>query len=505
MNRTTKQPNFRAAVLLGLIFAASSVMAQTTFTINALSDSPDNDPGDGICSTGTFIGDPPPFVLECTLRAALEEANASSAPATIELSESIPRTIPNLSIINVGSPLPTITSEITLAGDTHPDWEQEGATHLVLRGTNSGSYSGLRFQSGADGSTVRSIGIERFGGNGILIQGGDGYTIESNVLGGSWNATTYAYSGNDANGLVITGSSSNMINRNMIVANGANGVLIQDGAASNALQGNVIGLRRTAGSGPFRPQDGNGGHGIVIFESAGQGNSIGFLEGNTISNNGFSGILVRADSQVVLGNRIGTPHDGEIAPGFDSADYGNGLHGIQVIGSDNIIGTQGSSRNLIGHSGENGIVVGSDTSAPADGNEINSNWIGINPDGDDLGMEIGIQILSGANTVVSNNRISNNQNGFVSQGESGAFICGNTITDNQFAGAYFAAPGQLGPLDPGQPNIIGSNYIGVLVQAYETANPTALVLIRNNFIGTDDSGASRPRRSNWTIRRSWET
>lgn len=173
-----------------------------------------------------------------------------------------------------------------------------------------------------------------------------------------------------------------------------------------------------------------------------------------------------------------------------ATDYGNGVHGLQVLGSENIIGAGGLGRNLIGHSGENGIVIGKDSGSAADANEIVSNWIGTNDIGDDLGMEIGIQILNGANSLVTNNKISNNTNGSAYQGESGVFLHGNTISDNQTAGAYFPAPGQLGSLDSSQPNIIGNNTFGVLVDAYESANPTGLAIIRNNFIGTWSPGTA---------------
>src|SRR5688572_14443274 len=55
----------------------------TTFTLNSTADQVDATPGDGVCATGDQVGNPP--AAECTLRAAVEEANASAGPQTIHL------------------------------------------------------------------------------------------------------------------------------------------------------------------------------------------------------------------------------------------------------------------------------------------------------------------------------------------------------------------------------------------------------------------------------------
>lgn len=491
MNRNVFLALLRATLTLGLILAASAVCAQTTFVINTLGDNPDNDPGDGDCSTGAFAVDPPPVIEECTLRAALEEANATSGPVTIEIDQFIERTVGVLSIIDIESALPFISNQITIAGETHPNWEHEGATHLVLRGPGSSTFSGLRFSSGAAGSTVRSIGIQGFGGNGILIAGGDNYRIESNVLGGAWGVTTYSYPGNGRIGLVISNSSSNQVIDNMIVSNDSHGILIEDGSASNLVQGNVIGLSRSGGTiGPFKPENGNGSQGIVVRSSAGPGNAIGYLSGNTIANNGASGILILADGQLVLGNRIGMPHNGNVASGFESSDYGNGHHGISISGSDNVIGTGGAGRNVIGHSGNSGI----DLADNASNNEITWNWIGTNPEGEDLGMTRGIALNASGNNLISNNNVAYGSMGIqVSAGDS--TIVRNTITNNN-TGVRFEAPGRLGSSNFSDANVIGGNGDGVMVWDYAGGD---FVSITNNYIGTDADGASLGNTAGVTV------
>jgi parallel beta-helix repeat protein len=105
-------------------------------------------------------------------------------------------------------------------------------------------------------------------------------------------------------------------------------------------------------------------------------------------------------------------------------------------------------------------------------------------------MQIGIVVYSGAGNVLANNVVSHNFEGMGTQSEGGVFIRGNTVTQNTGNGVIFVGPGQLGSLDENDANIIGNNAVGVLVDAYTSANPTALVAIRNNYIGTDASGTS---------------
>ncbi len=473
----------QAVLILVLTLASGIVAAQTTFTINSLGDSPAIDPGDGICSTGDLVVAPPPIILECTLRAAIEEANAASGPVVIDIAQDIELTVESISIIDVGSALPFLTTQVTIAGDTHPEWSHEDATHLYIRGPGSGTASGLRFASGAAGSTVRNVGVAGFGANGILISGGDNYTIDSNVLGGVWTPNAYSYIGNGSDGIDIRNSGSNQITNNVIAANQSNGVRLRDGSGTNVLQNNKIGVVRLLGSEAFRPEQGNGDHGILIASSAGTGNSIGFFSGNTIANNAGSGIRIDADEQLVLGNRVGVPHEGVVASGYESADYGNGVHGIQITSSENTIGTSGAGRNIVGNSQTTGI----DIAGSASNNDIAWNWVGTNADGDDLGMTVGVRLDGGGGNLLIHNKIAYNERGIYLL-DGGGNIRRNTITDS-LIGVDFRGPGQLGSADIADANVIGNNVTGVSVRSYVSAPTSTLVAIQNNYIGTDANGA----------------
>ena len=62
-----------ALVIAGLLLSAKPAHAATTFTVNSTSDDGDQTPGNGSCSTGSFIVG---VGTECTLRAAIQEATA---------------------------------------------------------------------------------------------------------------------------------------------------------------------------------------------------------------------------------------------------------------------------------------------------------------------------------------------------------------------------------------------------------------------------------------------
>jgi large repetitive protein len=67
-----------AAVLTALLGPASPARASETFTVTTTADAPDVSSTDGLCQTSAG---------ECSLRAAVEQANASAAADTIVVPE----------------------------------------------------------------------------------------------------------------------------------------------------------------------------------------------------------------------------------------------------------------------------------------------------------------------------------------------------------------------------------------------------------------------------------
>jgi len=90
ISRTGDRRRRRAArTMVGLALVSSVVMtytpidtafAATTFTVNTTVDAVDTNPGDGACSTGAG---------SCSLRAAIQEANALAGPDTINVTAGV--------------------------------------------------------------------------------------------------------------------------------------------------------------------------------------------------------------------------------------------------------------------------------------------------------------------------------------------------------------------------------------------------------------------------------
>jgi CSLREA domain-containing protein len=96
------------AVLLAATTTPAPALADTTFTVNTTADAPDGNVGDGVCAR-------PGTTNVCTLRAAIEEANAFSGDDTIVIPANIG---PNTGTIELDSVLKdlSITSNINIDG-----------------------------------------------------------------------------------------------------------------------------------------------------------------------------------------------------------------------------------------------------------------------------------------------------------------------------------------------------------------------------------------------------
>ncbi len=158
---------------------------QVAFTVNSTGDADDVNPGDRVCDTSTAIPG-----QQCTLRAALKEANALASDDTISLITvrfSIPTNDPGFDAatgrytINLTALLPAITDNVTINGP--------GAAALTVRRNAGGDYNIFNVTGGSaviiSGLTA-SNGRTGFGG-GI-----------SDSTAGTLNLTNCAISGNTA-------------------------------------------------------------------------------------------------------------------------------------------------------------------------------------------------------------------------------------------------------------------------------------------------------------------
>jgi len=325
---------------------AVPVAPQAYISVNSLGDEADADTGDGICDTTGKRSPATPYSGICTLRAAIQTANNTSAADFIDMR-----------IMGVIQPaaddLPAIYHPVTISGNSTVTLDGS----LLPTGTNQ---AGLKLFENGGGSTIQGLTIRKFSGWGVLV--GDrvgGSTIQNNTI--------------RENGMGIQISSdspTNTVASNVIVLNsGLTGNGITANSNGNTIKGNKIGADGVQ-------DQGNAGHGIRI---AGSNNLVGAATGisaggactgdcNLIASNGSSGIEIgqgtdksQGINNIVSGNFIGAnlvgtaaiPNDdngittngdynsiiSNLIAGNGSADAFDGAHGVYLeAGAINYIG-----------------------------------------------------------------------------------------------------------------------------------------------------------------------
>jgi hypothetical protein len=188
--------------------------AATTFTVNKTGDASDRKISDAKCDTSTKKGN------QCTLRAAIEEANDTSGEDTIEFDIGSGSSVKTIS---PSSELPRITGTVTIDGYT-----QRGARQNTLE---EGNDAVLKVEGNFVGTNAAGTTSLGNGEEGVLVASSD-----SNAIGGTQPAQRNVISGNDFEGVRITGSTStgNSILSNEIFSNGGLGIDL-DGGTEDAL------------------------------------------------------------------------------------------------------------------------------------------------------------------------------------------------------------------------------------------------------------------------------
>src|SRR5436190_10460854 len=134
------------AVLTGAIAILPVTAQAASFTVTTTGDGTDSAPGNGVCAA-TGGG--------CTLRAAIQEANALAGTDVINFSIGT-----GLQTISLGSALPNVTQPVTIDGWTQPGFA--GSPIIYVKGNNL-KTTGLVITGG--GSTVRGLVISNFNGH----------------------------------------------------------------------------------------------------------------------------------------------------------------------------------------------------------------------------------------------------------------------------------------------------------------------------------------------------
>ena len=308
-------------------------------TVNSTGDGSDTDPGNGFCSTGGEVNGE----AECTFRAAIEEANASTEKTTILFN--IPETPPHA--ITVGSPLPFIVNPITITGPEYTDLPE-----VLIDGVSAGTgASGLVVESDASGSSIRNLWFLEFDGAGVQVSANE-VTIQANVLGLDGSQLN----GNGV-GLLVDGD-ANTISDNLISGNATSGLSLR--GSNNVVFNNIIGLNKEA------TQDlGNQADGVILLGDRNR------LVENVISRNSKNGVsIVSGDANELYKNFIGTDGAGQNR-------LGNLENGIRIGQATNtFIGASGEG-NVISGNINNGILL----VEGAAGTVVLDNFIGVGANG----------------------------------------------------------------------------------------------------------------------------
>ncbi len=462
---TATDPNNNTSVF-------SNCKATVQLVVNDNGDAADENVGDGTCLTAGGV---------CTLRAAIQEANANAAPDTIRFN------IPGGSVptIQPSTELPTISAPVTIDGTTQPEgWVQLDGFESPY-GANAAD--GLEISAGS--STIKGLVINRFQGAGIRLTTNGGNTIIGNRFGTNVDGTAVldgsaSILGEDSSNNFIGGTNSQERNlfAHAIRFSGANG-------GGNIIQGNYFGTDVT---GMTRLQAAS-----VILESP--NNTVGgsdFGAGNLL----LGGVFITSDGNSVQGNLIGTD-----VTGMNGLDLGSGIK--ITDGSNNLIGGDSSAaRNVIANVGD-AIAIVASADEIADSNQIINNYIGVKINGAEALGNYGAGIVLETppftnaqitNTIIRNNIISNSGLGNAEFGDGIRIERGaryTVIQDNKIG------TDQNGELDFGNRNagiylhdgknstivnnVVSGNREGIVL-ALQSDNNT----VQGNRIGVNANGSS---------------
>jgi CSLREA domain-containing protein len=220
------------ACSLGLILAFGAAgAAAMTYVVNSTADEDDKSIGGEVCETAA--------AGKCTLRAAIEESNASTAiNDTIEFTSSFDGQLADTIAITLGE-FPVVTDQVVIDGDNGVPCDTEALTKGPCVGV-SGS-AGLDVNSNS--VKIRGIAVSGAGTGINVINKSLGFNAKNDWLGvkldGSASAdTTGIFVDPGSNGALIGGAAE--ADRNVFANNGVG--LDLEGASFATIMGNYFGV-----------------------------------------------------------------------------------------------------------------------------------------------------------------------------------------------------------------------------------------------------------------------
>ena len=471
-----------------------------------------------------------------SLRQAIVDANV--APFQDRITFSIGDDPAAVHRIRPLSPLPEVTDSTWIMG-YEPEPVRAPAPRIELDGSAAGTDADGLVLRGRQ-SAVMGLAIFGFSRHGVVASGGDAISVGANYIGLNAAGLPERGNGNGGAGVLVSSpfarvgstgvfeqSLGNVISANAGPGVWVTGVTVPGGPPPSStilVWGNRIGTSPD-GTGGI----GNGAEGVRVDNAYRPS-----IVGNTISDNGASGVLLdgTVDQPQLGGNRIGTDPAGALALGngrdpaspnrdgiitaardllaADNVISANAGAGVNVVGGraeirGNRIGTDAAgarplgtqaigvrvragagdrvSANVVGGNVGPGVLV----QGSAEGGEtfVSDNQIGARDDGTRIPNGDGVVLHTGA--TLSNNLISGNAgSGVRVAGATRGTIVGNAIGTDR--AATVAVPNGRdgvevagGFLTDVTDNVISGNALHGVSAAAETRD----TYVAGNFVGTD--------------------
>lgn len=226
----------RLAIALLLAAAGRAALAVSTLTVNLAGDGHDANPGNGVCELSAGGGN-------CTLRAAIEEANSLSQ------SQSVTVAIPAMTIdLSLG--------EIPVAGGQPITLQGAGWRLTRIRRQSGAASQRFLFHTAGD-LTLRGVEVSGFEapGGGAILSSAQSYLVleDSRFLNNHVPASVVGYAG----GAVETSTGVALqIHRcnfegNIMEANGSGGAVYTSGPTFEITDSNFSSNTSTSGGGAF--------------------------------------------------------------------------------------------------------------------------------------------------------------------------------------------------------------------------------------------------------------
>ncbi|GAA4326757.1 hypothetical protein GCM10023115_38500 [Pontixanthobacter gangjinensis] len=477
--------------------------AQATYTVTSTEDFPDFDLEDNLCADVNG---------NCTLRAAIENANKTKEPDNIFFN------IPGEGIktISLVENLPPITETILLDATTQPGytwstpkivlsgknlelikWDQDQPRELIPQGfllTGNSSGSSIKgFVIGGFGLLIEDNNgevAEYYLGIGIQAVNSGSHTIQSNFIGVQADGLTPFQNAfgiifgsedgfNDSQNNLIGGN--NPDEANVVGGSWRTSIFFGYKSGESEVRGNYVGIG-IDGITTLNNRTGIG----VSYPSY---NNI--IDGNLISGNNV-GLHIIGKNNTVINNVVGLNKTKDLAV--------PNLYGIGITNTNNIIGEAGS-KNLISGNDVAIHLYSESINSPAENNLIQYNFIGTDEDGIfSIPNREGLEIYGRGcyNNRISDNVISGNSgnginiwnqanNNFIVSNYIGLNIGKDALGNKQSGIRIDGYDNKIGGESPDEQNYIAYNAkaISMVNSIKVTNNQISQNSVFNNGFGID--------------------